>query len=520
MPHVGETLSNWMTLSQAPKFSPLEQDLRVDVCIVGGGVAGILAAYLLQKEGLETCIVEDAEIGSGQTNRSTAQCVTALDRGYHQLQKYHSAEDVRLAASSHRTAIDKIEKLIRELQLDCDFSRVDGFLFSARAEKNPDLHKEFQAAQNAGLDIYMMPRAPLDFDTGECICYPAQAQLDPAKFVYGVAQEYVRLGGKIFTKTHVKEVRGGDRAFVRTTKDHVVSAKSIVVATNSPISNIVSLHTKQAAYRTYVVGFLIPRGSIRKGLYWDNAEPFHYVRVAHENREHDVLIVGGEDHKTGQNQNPDLCLDRLEQWALDHFPVIGRASYRWSGQVIETMDGLAYLGRNAGDDKNVYVMTGDCGDGITHAMIGATIINDQIHERKNAWEKLYEPSRINIKAASTFIKENANAALQFADWFGGDSVEALQVLKVGEGTVVAHGLKKLAVVKTSEHEVEIKSAVCPHLGCIVAWNTVEKSWDCPCHGSRFDCHGKVMEGPALESLAEVDPEELKIEGIEPRARLS
>ncbi len=507
-----------MTTAEAPRYSQLAEDLVADVCVVGGGIAGILTAYFLQKEGKKVVVLEDAEISSGQTNRSTAQAVTALDRSYKILSKYHGGDDLKLAAASHREAITCFERLIRNLQIECDFSRVDGFLFRGTDGDKTDLHEEFEAAKNAGLqDIYLMPRAPLDYDTGECICYPGQAQFNPAKFVYGLAKEFVALGGRIFTNTHVNEVKGGKSAFVKTKDGFTVHASSVVVATNSPISNLVSLHTKQAPYRSYVVGFLIPRQAVRRGLYWDTEDPFHYVRVAHENKHHDVLLIGGEDHKTGQNLNPDACFLRLEQWALNRFPIMGRAFYRWSGQVMETMDGLAFMGHNAGDHENVYVITGDCGNGTTHAMIGARIINDQIHGRRNTYENLYKPSRVNLRASATFVKENANVALQYTDWFSGDSVEAINKLQVGEGTVVAHGLKKLAVVKTSATEVEIKSAVCTHLGCIVQWNTVEKSWDCPCHGSRFDCHGKVIEGPAVSALKDVDQKDLEdLPGILPR----
>ena len=283
------------------------------------------------------------------------------------------------------------------------------------------------------------------------------------------------------------------------------------MATNTPINDMFAIHTKQAPYRSYVMAFKIPKDSIKKAFYWDTLDPYHYIRVE-SGKLFDLLIVGGEDHKTGQEDNPDLCYEKLEKWVRERFPIAGEIASRWSGQVMEPVDGLAFLGRNPMDEDNVYVITGDSGHGITHSTIGAMIITDQIMERKNPWEKLYNPSRITLRAAGTYIQENANVAAQYSEWLGIKNRPHLNELTKNEGVVFRDGTSMVAAYKNDQGHLEFMSAVCPHLAGIVKWNTAEKSWDCPCHGSRFDCHGKIMEGPAFEDLEKMDfLEEEKIE---------
>jgi nitrite reductase/ring-hydroxylating ferredoxin subunit len=295
---------------------------------------------------------------------------------------------------------------------------------------------------------------------------------------------------------------------VITDKGFTISAKNIVVATNSPVNDRVTMHTKQAPYRTYVIGAVIPKGTFPKILLWDTLDPYHYVRIqenhgGEDDNEHDILIVGGEDHKTGQDDNPESRFEKLGKWAKERFPSIQSIPYQWSGQVIEPVDSLAFLGRNPGEE-NVYIITGDSGHGMTHTTIGAMLVTDQIMERPNEWEFLYHPGRISISSTKEFLKENLNVAAQYLDWFKGDQVENVESIEPGTGAVIRKGLKKLAVYKGINGSVTTCSAVCTHLGGVVRWNDLEKSWDCPCHGSRFSPEGKVLNGPAINDLEVVN----------------
>lgn len=510
--HPGESLSVWLDTAPMPDFPQLLVNREVDVCVVGGGIGGLTTAYLLLREGKSVCVLEDFEIGGGQTGRTTAHLVTALDDRYFKLEEYHGGEGARLAAQSHRAALDRVEEIVREESIDCELERVDGYLFSSPEDETDILQREFSAAKRAGLsDIRLLARAPFHtFESGPTICFPRQIQIHPLRYLRGLALSILRMGGEIYTQSHVKEVHGGKAATVTVKNGSVVKCKSVVVATNSPVNDLFAVHTKQAAYRTYVIGIEVPKGSLDKCLYWDTQVPYHYLRLEVKmSGLNDVLIVGGEDHKTGQKQNPGECYARLEEWAQRRFPKAGKVLYRWSGQIMEPVDGLAFLGHNPMDKNNVYIITGDSGNGMTHCTIGGMIITDQILQRPNPWEELYDPGRISLRAATRFLKENVNTVVQYADWFKAKEFLGFETVPPGQGAVFRDGIKMVAAYRTEDGKLELRSAACTHLGGIVHWNSAEKSWDCPCHGSRFDAQGKVLEGPAISDLKLISPSDTK-----------
>jgi Rieske Fe-S protein len=270
------------------------------------------------------------------------------------------------------------------------------------------------------------------------------------------------------------------------------------------------MHTKQHPYRTYVVTARVPKGSVAKALYWDTADPYHYIRLQEVETgprggqtDYDLLIVGGEDHKTGQEENPEERLRCLEEWVQERFPMVKGFDYRWSGQVMEPVDGLGYAGRNPLDSDNVYIITGDSGHGMTHGTLGPVIVTDLLQGRDNPWSKLYDPGRVTVKAESAkeYVKENLNVALEYTELVTGGDVKSAEEIPAGEGAVLRRGITKVAVYKDDKGAVHECSAICPHLGCVVHWNGLEKSWDCPCHGSRFNALGELLSGPANSGLA-------------------
>jgi Rieske Fe-S protein len=291
----------------------------------------------------------------------------------------------------------------------------------------------------------------------------------------------------------------------------------VVVATNTPINDRYVIHTKQAAYRTYVVGLVVPTGAVPPALYWDTAQdaesarhdksaPYHYVRLQRLQgaTDRELLIVGGEDHKTGQARDMHERWTALERWARLNFPMAGELTYRWSGQVMETVDGLAYIGRNPDDEPNVFVCTGDSGHGMTHGTIAGMLITDLILGRQNPWARLYDPSRVKLRAAGEFLAENLNVAAQYRDLVTSGDVASADELAPDTGAVIRSGATKLAVYRDPGGTLHAYSAICPHLKCVVQWNPGEKSWDCPCHGSRFTRFGEVINGPAMVNLSSAD----------------
>jgi glycine/D-amino acid oxidase-like deaminating enzyme/nitrite reductase/ring-hydroxylating ferredoxin subunit len=497
------TTSVWMATANTPLQSRLKENIRTDVCIIGAGIAGMTTAYLLAKEGRSVVVVDDGAIGGGMTGRTTAHLTNAYDDRYVEMEKLHGADGARLIAESHTAAIDRVEQIVAEEQIECGFERVDGFLFMPPDESPELLNDELKACHRAGLvDVEIVQRAPVEsFDTGPALKFPRQAQFHPLDYLTGLTRAFTRAGGRIFSETHATTITGGDEARVETNLGASVRCDAIVVATNTPVNDRVAIHTKQAPYVTYVIGVQVPKGSVTRLLLWDTLDPYHYVRVQ-SGEGHDILIVGGEDHKTGQENDGAERFARLERWTRERFPQVGEVDFRWSGQVMEPIDGIAFIGRNPLDEDNVFIATGDSGQGMTHGTIAGMLLTDLLQGRKNRWEDLYSPSRITLRAIGEFAGENLNVAGQFTDYLTAGEIKSVDELKPGCGAIMREGLSKLAAYRDEGGVVHKLSAVCPHLGCIVAWNSTEKTWDCPCHGSKYRADGRVYQGPANSDLSE------------------
>jgi glycine/D-amino acid oxidase-like deaminating enzyme/nitrite reductase/ring-hydroxylating ferredoxin subunit len=505
-----QSTSIWMETAATPQFPPLTQDLKSDVCVVGAGIAGMTCAYLLAKQGKKVAVVDDGPIGGGQTQRTTAHLSNAIDDRYFEIERIHGEQGARLTAESHTAAIDRIEEIVRAEKIDCDFERLDGYLFVPPGESVEVLDHELRASHQAGLtQVERLPRAPLEsFDTGPCLRFPNQGQFHPLKYLAGLARSVQRDGGQIFSGVHAETIEGGTSARIQTRGGPVILADQVIVATNTPINDLVAIHTKQAPYMSFVIAAGVPRGSVPKALYWDTLDPYHYVRLQSAGATgagaEDLLIVGGEDHKTGQADDQQERYERLTSWTRERFPMMSGVKFSWSGQVMETIDGLAFIGPNPMDAPNVFIATGDSGMGMTHGTIAGILLTDLILGRQHPWTTLYAPTRKSLRAVGAFVKENLNVVKQFGDWFTGGDVAAVAEIPCGKGALVRKGLSKVAVFRDDQGARHEFTAVCPHLGCIVDWNDGEKTWDCPCHGSRFDCYGKVISGPANIDLAAME----------------
>jgi glycine/D-amino acid oxidase-like deaminating enzyme/nitrite reductase/ring-hydroxylating ferredoxin subunit len=502
MPESGRSQSVWMT-SDTPLFAALPDDAVSDVCIVGAGIAGLSTAYLLAREGVSVIVLDDGPIGGGETGRTTAHLSNAIDDRYVEIERLHGQEGARMAAESHTAAINRIEAIAREEQIACDFVRLDGYLFLSPHQSPSLLEEELKAAHRAGLaDVELLSRTPFQgFGNTPCLKFPQQGHFHPLKYLTGLTQAITRLGGRIYTSTHVKSVTGGSHATVGTQSGRIVESDAVVMATNTPVNDIIAIHLKQAAYRTYAIGARIPSGSLPDALYWDTQDPYHYIRLQPWDDGFDMLIIGGEDHKTGQADDTEDRHARLAVWARAHFSMLGAIEFQWSGQIIESIDGLAYIGRNPMDASNVYIATGDSGMGMTHGTIAGILLTDLIRGRTNPWADLYDPSRMRVRATPELAQENANVVAQYADWVTSGDVDSAQNIPLNSGAVLREGLSKVAVYRDAHGVCHAHLAVCTHLGCIVSWNSTEQTWDCPCHGSRFDKHGKVVNGPAMSDLA-------------------
>ncbi|OGB23595.1 MAG: oxidoreductase [Burkholderiales bacterium RIFCSPLOWO2_02_FULL_57_36] len=505
-PH-GST-SVWMATADLPQFPSLQGDIDTSICVIGGGIAGVTAAYLLSREGKAVVLIDAINVGAGETGRTTAHFFPP-DNRYFEIENSFGAENARLVGDSFHRATNLVESIARDENIDCEFERLDGYLFSLTEKEYPDLDKELEAARRAGATVDKLEKVPgLSFDSGPCLRFANQAQFHPLKYLNGLVKAFVRNGGKVYAQTRASSIDTVNSVQVVTTSEGKIRATAVVVATNTPFNDRVVMHTKQAGYRTYVIGVRVPKGSVPRILLWDTGDPYYYVRLQTPvpDADHEILIVGGADHKVGQDSHPQHRYDEVEAWVRERYPMAGAVDFRWSGEVMEPADGVAYLGRNPMDDDNVYLITGDSGNGMTHCTAGAMLITDLIMGRDNAWEKIYAPSRKVTHGISEFIKEQANTLSQYRDWLTGGEVDSVQEIAAGQGAILREGKRKLAAYRDEQGELYVLSATCTHLGCIVSWNGAEKSWDCPCHGSRFNVAGAVLHGPAPTPLEAAWPE--------------
>jgi glycine/D-amino acid oxidase-like deaminating enzyme/nitrite reductase/ring-hydroxylating ferredoxin subunit len=500
------TISVWRATGSVPPREPLSRDTGADVCVVGAGIAGLSAAYELAREGRTVVVLERDGIGSGETGRTTAHLVTAFDDRYAEIEEHRGPEAARALAQSHGRAIERAAQIVAAERIDASFERVDGYLMTGDGDGPGVLRKELEAARRAGLgSVQLVERAPVaSFDTGPCLLFPGQAQFHPLAYLGGLAAAVERMGGTIHCGTNVEAVEDGTPAKVRTTGGASVVASDVVVATYTPFIDRVKMHTKQAAYRTYVVGMRLGAGAFPRVLLWDTGHPYHYVRVETLPDGGDLLIAGAEDHKTGQAHDQEERLGRLEAWTRERVRA-GETVFRWSGQVLEPTDGVAFIGRNPGDE-HVFIVTGDSGNGVTHGILGSLLVRDLVAGRENPWAATYDPSRKPLESLGRWAKENLNAAGQYKDWVTPAETDSAASIRPGDAAIVRRGMKKCAVHRDAGGGLHERTAVCPHLGGIVGWNPLERSWDCPAHGSRFDCEGAVLNGPANVALGPAPPE--------------
>ncbi len=514
----GSSTTYWIeSVTQPTGPQKLKENIHADVVIIGGGLAGMSVAYALSDVGKKVVVIEDGMIGSGETGRTTAHLVTALDDRYTDLEKIYGEEDTRLIAESHKAAILFVEHTILKENIECQFVRLPGYLFRHPSDDPKSLDEELVAATRAGIECRMIDHIPGLMNRNEpCLEFFNQAQSHPLMYLMGLRKTVEKRGGKIFTETHADKI---NHEGITTSEGFTVKANHVVVATNTPVNNLVAMHLKQTAFRTYVIAGLIKKDLIARALWWDTGDhdadkdfpPYHYVRLQPYNDAFDLLICGGEDHATGDIGNDEAQEEdrytALEAWTRLHFP-IDKILYRWSGQVMEPFDSVGFIGRNPLDKENVYIVTGDSGTGMTHCTIAGMLITDLILGRKNPWEEIYKPSRITVKTGNIFFKELIRGVMSLVRGAPQDDrIRDFTSIQPGEGKITQVDGHSCGVYKDENGELHVVSARCTHLKATLSWNAAEKSWDCPWHGSRFTCDGVVINGPAIHNLPTYATEE-------------
>lgn len=496
----------WMQVPRKDFYARhMGQGRHWDVAIIGAGITGTTCAWHLARAGVSVAVFEAHEVGSGTTGRTTAHLTEVLDTRYHQLIKVVGEEGARELAAGTRDAIEFIERMAVEQQLDCQFKRLPGYLFARNAAQADELAKEQPAATRAGVSVTWTEPGSLPFEAVSALVFPNQAQVHPRSWLLGVAQLLPSENCQIFEDSKVVNIDDGQPCRIEFAHGSWATADHVVMATHSPL-NWLFFQTRLARYQSYAVAG--PSSLQLDGLYWDLDDPYHYLR----NLEVDGkqwLIIGGEDHKTGQERHTGSSFDRLVEYSRTFGVDVQSA---WSSQVIRAADGVPMIGRNAAS-KRVFVATGYDGNGITYGTMAGKLLAERCLGKTSRLSHFVEATRFTPAASfKSFISENVDfPAYLVKDAVAGAEAKSIEEVEKGDGKLVRVGGKRVAVYRDPDDKLHAVSSVCTHMGCHVHFNGAEKTWDCPCHGSRFGVDGVVLQGPAVKDLAPVDLTEKKAE---------
>src|ERR1043166_232163 len=499
-----DTTSYWMTSQELPTFPSIHDSIDVDVAIVGGGLTGITAAYLLKKAGAKVALLERARCAAADTGLTTAHLTMVTDLRLHQVVKKFSKDCGKAFWEAGAVAIDQIHDIVRAEHIRCAFKWVPGYLHVSLKDhggsnERESLEQDAELAQELGLGGEFIEAVPYCNRPG--VKFPNQAKFHPLKYLAALLKEVPGNGSYVFENSEVTEFN--DKPLSVKVGNHKVRCQFMFIATHNPLMGNTGMfsallfQTKLSLYTSYVLGAKLPRGTVPEALYWDTSDPYFYMRID-RHTDHDYAIFGGEDRKTGQEDDPVATFMRLEREMKQWLPSV-EVQHRWLGQVIETNDGLPFIGETA---PNQFVATGFCGNGFTLGTLAAMMARDQFLQRPNPRRDLLDVHRRKLLGGTwRYITENADFPYHFLrDRLSRADDDSLDEIPSGEGRLVSVEGRKVAAYRDEEGHLTCLSPVCTHLGCIVKWNDADKTWDCPCHGSRFKATGEVFSGPAEEPL--------------------
>lgn len=501
-----DTTPYWQTSGPMPRFPRLDADLRADAAVVGGGIAGLTAALLLAEAGKSVVLIERGRLAAVDTGHTSAHLTMVTDLGMTDLVSSIGRDHAQAVWDAGLAAIAQIDALVQEYDIACGFAWVPGYLHApvgGSSDHGARLKEEAGTAGELGFDATFVDHVP--FIGGAGVRFEHQARFHPRQYLAGLARAAVARGVRLFEQTAAEEF--SETPLSIKANGCLVSCDDVVLATHTPLMGNTTLasatlfQTKLALYTSYVIAGRIEKGRVDDALFWDTADPYHYLRLE-PHAGHDLVIFGGEDHKTGQVSDTEACYGRLARTASALLPGL-EITHRWSGQVIETPDGLPYIGETA---SHQFASTGFSGNGMTFGTLSGMMARDRVIGRSNPWQDLFDTGRVKIRGGAwDYVRENKDYPYYLMrDRFAGAEGRDLRAVPRGEGRILERDGAKVAASRDSRGVVTVRSAVCTHMGCLVEWNTAERTWDCPCHGSRFMPNGDVIAGPAESPLPEPD----------------
>jgi glycine/D-amino acid oxidase-like deaminating enzyme/nitrite reductase/ring-hydroxylating ferredoxin subunit len=493
-----DTTSIWMETTPATTYSPLEQDTEVDVCVIGGGITGITAAVLCKEAGLTVAVVELDRVGAGVTGYTTGKVTSLHGLIYAQVRSRFGEDGARAYAQANQAGLELIARWVRDRGIDCDLRRKPALTYAEDGSDLGDVRDEVEAAAAAGLPASFTEDVDLPWPVAGAVRVEDQAEMHARKYVLALAGTLPGGGSHVFERTRALGVDDGDPCRVHTDRGEVV-ARDVIVATHYPMLDRGLFFARLSPERSYALAVRV-RGDVPQGMYLSTESPAHSLRaVPHPGGE--LLIVGGEGHKTGQGGDTVERYERLEAWARERFDV-AEVAYRWSAQDAMPADGIPYVGRLSPVSRHVWTASGYRKWGLTNGTAAAMMLTDLIRGRENAWTGTFDANRFKpLAAAPALLKENVNVGAHFfGDRLSSPDARSLDELGPDEGGIVAVEGEKVAAYRDADGTLHTVSPICTHLWCQVKWNRAERSWDCPCHGSRYDVTGKVLQGPAVDDL--------------------
>ena len=490
----------WIASTDYKSFDQLNEDINVDVVVVGGGITGISTGYLLSKEGQKVAIIEADKILHGTTAHTTAKVTAQHDLIYDELIQHIGIENARLYYDANTEALDFIRNTIKEKEIECDFSEQDAYIFTNSDQYVSKLQTEFEAYQTLGINGDFLEKLPTEnLSTKAALVMKNQAQFHPLKYLYHLTDEFIKQGGVIYENTVAVDIEEGDRPTVVTREGNKIKANYIVIASHFPFYGIRGLYfSRMYAERAYVLGVKANK-EYTEGMYISAESPTRSLRYTENNGEKLVLVIG-ESHKTGQSNNEMKHYNALQDFGEMTFG-INEINYRWSTQDLTTLDKVPYVGFHTSNHTNVLVATGYRKWGMTNSTAAALLMTDLILKRENRYQELYSPSRFYMDPSlRKFISINMDVAKHLIKGKLENPNKSPEDLDKDEGASVMINGKKAGAYRDTNGKIHIVDTTCTHLGCELHWNNGERSWDCPCHGSRFSYTGEVLEGPAEKPL--------------------
>lgn len=498
--NLGKPGSFWMENIPDTSYKALEEGLTVDAAIIGGGIAGTTTAYYLKKAGLKVALLEARRVVKGVTGHTTAKITAAHNIIYSNIESRFGKDGAGIYAEANQRAIDEMESLIKERKMDCDFKRLPCYLYSENTDDIDMIKKEAEAAADAGLQAEYTESSPLPFDIAGAVKYENQAEFHPRKYLLNLMDAIPGDGSYVFEETMALDVKEGGMNEVVTNKGSI-KAENVIISTNVPFYDPGRLFAKMYPNMSYALGFYASE-PFPEGMFISTQPTITYRSTPSDKGE--LTIVSGAGHKTGHEPDTLKFYEKLDRHARDHFNV-SSVDYHWSTEDYITMDQVPYIGKAEPKSKGVYVATGFMKWGMTIGTVAAMIISDDVLGKGNAWSSFFDPSRRMpvLESTKEFIGTNISVA---KDLLSGRISRPKSMkpseLEMGEGKILNVDGKKIAAYKDEKGEVYAVSPVCLHLGCQVNWNNADKTWDCPCHGSRYAFDGKMIHGPALGDLEE------------------